>query len=156
MEVPRLAVLSGRTHQRSGPRAPELPLLRRFRRSRWQRMDRPGDHTSGAWPHRSGDDDLCISKRSGKRHAAGRSRPRRAREAQRAARRELAELVRSIHGGGADRDKLTEVNDYLLVANMESHAGESTRRECSSQAPPASYVMAREADIWQANKKRSL
>jgi catechol 2,3-dioxygenase-like lactoylglutathione lyase family enzyme len=54
--------------------------------------------------HRSRNDHLCISKRSGKRHPARRSRPRRAREAQRAARRELAGLVRSVHGGRAGRD----------------------------------------------------
>ena len=51
-----------------------------------------------------GNDDFCISKRSGKRHAARGSRTRRARESHRTARRELAGLVRSVHGGGASRD----------------------------------------------------
>ena len=39
----------------------------------------------------------------GERASAGGGRPRRAREAHRAARRELARLVRRVHGGGAGR-----------------------------------------------------
>ena len=53
-----------------GSRAPELSLIRRVRRSRWECVDRSGGHTSSARPHRSRDDDFCLSKRSGKRDAA--------------------------------------------------------------------------------------
>jgi hypothetical protein len=44
-------------------------LIRLLRRSRWQRLDRPGGHAPDAWLHQR-DDDLCVSKRSGKRDAA--------------------------------------------------------------------------------------
>jgi catechol 2,3-dioxygenase-like lactoylglutathione lyase family enzyme len=48
----------GRTHQRPGPRTPELPFLRLLRRSRRQRVDRPGGYASVARSHRPRDNDL--------------------------------------------------------------------------------------------------
>src|SRR6202034_1227281 len=98
---------------------PELPLIRLLRRSRWQRVDRPGGHAPVARPHRSRNDDLCVGQRSGKRDAARGSRPRRAREARRTARRELAGLVCSVHGGGAGRERTADVNDDVLVTGQE-------------------------------------
>jgi NAD(P)-dependent dehydrogenase (short-subunit alcohol dehydrogenase family) len=44
------------------------------------------------------------------------------------------------------------VNGYPLVVSKEAHGGESTRRECSSQAPPASFPIAKEADVASKQK----
>ena len=52
-----------------------------------------------------------ASTNDGERTSAGGGRPRRAREAHRAARRELARLVRRVHGGGAVRRRATAMND---------------------------------------------
>jgi len=57
---------------------------------------------------------VVSNGRSGKRHAPRRNRPRRAREARRPPQRELAKLVRSVHRGGAGRDRTAEVNHDLL------------------------------------------
>jgi hypothetical protein len=58
-----------------------------------------------------------VSKRSGKRDAARGSRPRRAPKPGRAGRRELAGLVRGVHGGGAGRDQAAEVSKYRRVSS---------------------------------------
>src|SRR5439155_2074025 len=42
-------------------------------------------------------------------------RPRRAREAHRRGRRELAGVVRGVHGGGAGRDGAADVSDYDVI-----------------------------------------
>src|SRR5215467_8608584 len=55
----------------------------------------------------------------GKRAAARGSRPRRPREAQRPARRELAGLVRSLHGGRAGRNRAAEVSKYRVASSKE-------------------------------------
>ena len=60
-------------------------------------------------------DDLRIGERSGERVSACGGRPRRAREAHRAARRELAGLVRRLHGGGAVRQRAAAINDYAAT-----------------------------------------
>ena len=48
------------------------------------------------------------------RAAARGGRPRRTREAHRRGRRELARLVRRVHGGGAGRDGTADVSDTNL------------------------------------------
>ena len=53
-------------------------------------------------------DVIRLRRRSGERDAACGGRPRRAREAHRAARRELARLVRRLHGGEQAGGKLPE------------------------------------------------
>jgi len=78
-------------------------------------MDAPGGDGSGAGSHRPSDNDLYVCDRSGKRDAPRGSGPQRARETQRAARRELAGLVRSLHGGRAGGNEAANVTDYLLV-----------------------------------------
>ena len=53
--------------------------------------------------------------RPGQRDAARGGRPRRAREAHRRSRPELARLVRRVHGGGAGRDGAAVVSDYDVI-----------------------------------------
>ena len=75
------------------------------------------------------DDDLCISQRSGKRDATCGSRPRRTREAQRTARRELAGMVRSLYCAGAGRDRAANLNDYhQFVTTNNTVAGYKDRQ----------------------------
>ena len=83
-----------------------------FQRSRRQRLAAAGDHDAAARSCRRRDDDLRVGERPGERASACGGRPRRAREAHRAARRELARLVRRVHGGGAGRQRTAAMNDY--------------------------------------------
>src|SRR6516165_12156846 len=80
-------------------------------------MDPPGGDGSGAGSHRPSDNDLYFCDRSGKRDAPRGSGPQRARETQRAARRELAGLVRSLHGGRAGRNEAADVSAYRPVTS---------------------------------------
>ena len=57
-------------------------------------------------------DVLRLRQRPGGRDAARRGCPRRAREAHRAARRELGRLVRGVHGGGADWRETAVVSEF--------------------------------------------
>ena len=75
----------------------------------------PGNYDAAARSHRRHGDDLRIGERSGERISACGGRPRRAREAHRAARRELAGLVRRLHGGGAVRQRAAAMNDYAAT-----------------------------------------
>ena len=61
-------------------------------------------------------DYVRLRERSGERVSACGGRPRRAREAHRAARRELARLVRRVHGGGAVRQRAAAMNDSAVIA----------------------------------------
>jgi hypothetical protein len=76
-----------------------------------KRLAVPGNHDAASRSHRRHGDDLCISERSGERVSACGGRPRRAREAHRAARRELGRLVCRLHGGGAVRQRAAAMND---------------------------------------------
>jgi len=64
-----------------------------------------------AWTTFASANDLASAMR---RAAAA---PRRAREAQRSARRQLARLVRSLHDGGAGRNRAADVSDCAPVSN---------------------------------------
>jgi len=76
----------------SGPRVRscQLRLLRDVQRPGWQRLAAAGDHEAVAWPGRRCRYGIRIGGGPGGRASACRGRSRRAREAQRAARRELA------------------------------------------------------------------
>jgi catechol 2,3-dioxygenase-like lactoylglutathione lyase family enzyme len=74
--------------------------------------------------HRRHGDDLCIGERSGKRVSACGGRSRRAREAHRAAGRELGRLVCRLHGGGAVRQRAAAMNDS---AGTDIAPGEMSR-----------------------------
>jgi catechol 2,3-dioxygenase-like lactoylglutathione lyase family enzyme len=58
---------------------------------------------------------LRLNQRSGQRSSACRGGSRRAREAHRPARRELARLVRLLHGRRADRQRSTAMNDHNAI-----------------------------------------
>ena len=60
-------------------------------------------------------DGVRFGGRSGERVPACGGRPRRAREAHRTARRELARVVRRLHGGGAGRHRAALVTECLQV-----------------------------------------
>ena len=64
---------------------------------------------------RPGGDVVRLRGRPGGRDAARGGRPRRAREAHRRGRRELARLVRRVHGGGAGRDGVAGMSDYDVI-----------------------------------------
>ena len=62
-------------------------------------------------------DFVRFRKRSGERDATRVDRSRRAREAHRRGRRELARLVRPVHGGGAGRDGTADVSEGVTTAS---------------------------------------
>ena len=73
-----------------------------------QRLGAAGDHDAISRPDRRRRDGVRFGERPGERDSAGGGRPRRAREAHRAAGRGLAELVRRVHGGGAGRHRAAD------------------------------------------------
>ena len=89
----------------AGPRPDHatLQLVRHVQRSGRQQLAAAGDHDAAARPRRSRETTLRVVERPRRRDAARGGRPRRAREAHRRGRRELARLVRRVHGGGAGR-----------------------------------------------------
>jgi hypothetical protein len=106
--------------QRSGCRASHLPVVRFVPRSGRQRLAVPGNCHAAAGSHRPCDDDLRVGKRSGERVPARGGRPRTARKAHRAARRELARLVGGVHGGGAGWRRAAAMNDYEVNRKRQS------------------------------------
>ena len=99
-ETPGAAV-PARRHERSRERARarsrQLQLLRHVQRPGRQRLAAAGDHEPTARPDRRRSDGIRIHRRPGERASACGGRARRAREAHRAARRELAGVVRRVH-----------------------------------------------------------
>jgi hypothetical protein len=84
-----------------------------------------------------------VRKRPGERAAACGGRARRAREAHRAARRELARLVRRVHGCPAGQDGSADVrDDDVIVIGGGSPAstvpGRSQKVACVSRLSSAS------------------
>ena len=69
-------------------------------------------------------DGIRIHRRPGERASACGGRARRAREAHRAARRELAGVVRRVHGGGAGRRRASVVTDYDVIVLGAGAPGE--------------------------------
>ena len=142
--------------QRSGSRASQLPLVRLVQRSGRQRLAVPGDHDAAARAHRPRDDDLRVGERSGERASACGGRPRRAREAHRAGGRELARLVRRIHGprsrpgrvvrprrrdpvrrGGPELDRADRRRDRRQRRHRARDARLARAREPTSSSPAA-------------------
>ena len=70
------------------------------------------------------DDHVQLRRRSRRRAQARRGRPRRAREAHRRGRRELARVVRRVHGGGAGRRRAADVTDYDVIVLGAGAPGE--------------------------------
>ena len=104
------------------PERRHLPLARLVQRSRRQQLAAAGDHDASARAHRLGRDFVRLRKRSGKRASACRGRAWRAREAhRRAARRELARLVRRVHGGGAIRHRVTAMKCLSISKAFNEH-----------------------------------
>jgi hypothetical protein len=93
----------------------QLPLLRHVKRPGRQRLAAAGAHDAAARPDRRRSDGIRIHGGSGERSSACGGRPWRAREAHRAARRELARLVRRVHGGGAGGRGTALVSDYDVI-----------------------------------------
>ena len=88
---------------RSRSSRPFLRLVCRVQRPGRQRLATPGDYDAAARPDRPRGDDVRFGERSGERASACGGRPRRAREAHRQGRPELARLVRRVHGRRAGR-----------------------------------------------------
>lgn len=106
----------GRPGRRSRSGASQLRFVRLVQPSEWQPLAASGDHDAAARSHRCGVDDVRLSERSGKHDAACLGCPRRAREApRRRIGRELARLVRRLHGGGAVRRGAARVSDYDVI-----------------------------------------
>jgi catechol 2,3-dioxygenase-like lactoylglutathione lyase family enzyme len=96
--------------RRSGSRAPNVSLVRVVQRSGRQRLAVPGDHRAAARTH-GRRDDVHVDGRAGEGTATRRGRARRAREAdRRQARRELARMVRRVHGPRAGRRAAADVS----------------------------------------------
>src|ERR1700730_13435417 len=74
-----------------------------------------GDHDPASRARRRDRDFVRLHERPGERDAASGGRARRAREADRTERRELARLVRRVHGGGAVRHGTAHVSDYDAI-----------------------------------------
>ena len=106
------------------PGSRQLPLLRHVQRPGRQRLAAAGDHDAAARPDRRRRDGIRLHGGSGERASAGGGRPWRAREAHRAARRELARLVRRVHGGGAGRDGAADVSGYDVIVVGGGSPGE--------------------------------
>ena len=104
-------------HERSPGRAlaGQLQLVRHVQRPGRQRLAAAGDHDPASRPHRLRRDVVRVRERPGERDAARLGRARRAREAHRRGRRELAGLVRRVHGGRAGRDGAADVSDYDVI-----------------------------------------
>ncbi len=89
--------------ERPRPGPAQLRVVPVVRRPGRQHLAAAGDHDAAARPNRRRRDGIRIYRGPGERAPAGGGRPRGAREAHRAARRGLAQLVRRVHGGGAGR-----------------------------------------------------
>ena len=86
---------TARTVASAAPRrSSQLRLIRLVQRPRRQRLAVPGGHDPASRARRPGRDFVRLGERPGRRAAARVGRPRRAREAHRQGRRELARLVR--------------------------------------------------------------
>ena len=92
-----------RSRRRAGAGSGQLQHLCDVQRPGRQSLADAGGHGAAPGPHRRRRDVLRIDRGPGERDAARVGRPRRARAAHRRARRELAGLVRRIHGRGAGR-----------------------------------------------------
>ena len=76
-----------------------------------QRLAAAGGHDPPSRARRHWRDFVRLRKRPGERASACGGRPRRAREAHRQGRPELARLVRRVYGGGAGRHGAADVSD---------------------------------------------
>ncbi len=93
-----------RSAQRARTEPRQLRFLRHVQRPGRQRVAVAGGHDPDTRSHRLRGDDFRVGERSSERTSACSGGPRRAREAhRRAARRELAGLVRRVHGARGGR-----------------------------------------------------
>ena len=103
-----------RRTERVGPadRRPITPatLVRRVQRSRRQRLAAAGDHDPAARAGSTPPTTLRVRRGPGERAAPRGGRPRRAREAHRRGRRQLAGLVRRVHGRASRRRGAAEMS----------------------------------------------
>jgi thiol-disulfide isomerase/thioredoxin len=111
-----------RPGQWSGSRASQLLLAGCFQGSRRQQLGAPGDHNAASRSRQRRRDCVRLRKRAGERASACGGRPSAARKAHRAARRELARLVRRAHSGGAGWDGVADVSDYPFIVLGVSEA----------------------------------
>ena len=86
------------SHRGEGGAPRELRIVRDPPRPRRQHLATPRDHDAAARPHRRQRDVVRVDRRPRRRDATRIGRPRRARGSDRQGRRELARLVRGLHG----------------------------------------------------------
>ena len=127
------------------PRARQLRLLRHVQRPGRQRLAAAGGHDPAARPGRRRRDGVRLGGPTWRARCAAPRRPRRAREAHRAGRRELAGLVRRVHGGRAGRTELP-VDERLRrhrhrrrLARASTAPAPSPRAACESRSSSASW-----------------
>ena len=88
------------TGERCGSRASQLPLVRLVQRSRRQRLAAAGDHHPAARAHRPRDRPRSRRRTIWRARFGARKRPMASTRSASGSRRELARLVRRLHGGG--------------------------------------------------------
>src|SRR5580692_9139940 len=103
------------TGWRARARSQELRLVRHVQRPGREQLGVPGDHDSVPRPSRRRRDRIRLYRGPGERDAARVGSARRAREAHRRGRPELARLVRRVHGGRAGRDGAAPMSDYDVI-----------------------------------------
>ncbi len=109
---------SSRSSGRARGRARDLRLIRDLQRPRRQRMAVAGGHDAASRAGRRKRHSIHVDGRSRERDAARVGCARRAREARAGGRirRELARLVRRLHGGGAGRDGAADMSTPLIAS----------------------------------------
>jgi len=114
-----------------------------FRRSGRQRLAVPGGHRPIARPRGRGRHDIHLVDRARERAPACRGRARRAREADRPARCELAGLVRRVHRPGAGRQAaaIMSSGDDVIVIGDSPVSHQSGTRGSQVQILPLDQVI---------------
>ncbi len=146
----------GTSDRVSGP-APDhrqLLLLRHVQRPGRQRLAAAGGDDAAARPDRRRGDHLRIHRRPGQRAPACGGRPRRTRAAHRGARRQLAGLVRRLHGGRAVRRGTADVTDHVATARGAGQGRRGDARRARAGAQEA--VRPADASGAQAAVRRSI